>query len=184
MFRRNLDAIRRRKAFDLVDVECFVTPYAWLSVPFFLLIGAAVAFMQPAERLPATRLLLGATYGSVLFVSNLFHSIGHMFAGKIAGAPDGALTVTATFHINCHRCDPAICSRWTHIGRSLGGPLANLGLAGIAAIVYVLTGGILSDFVWKANLIVGIWLLLPFPGIDGWVIWGELLGFRRRPTHC
>jgi hypothetical protein len=47
-------------------------------------------------------------------------------------------------------------------------------------VLHALAGGIWSDFLAKANLIVGIWLLLPLPAIDGWVIWGEFFGFRRR----
>jgi hypothetical protein len=31
-----------------------------------------------------------------------------------------------------------------------------------------------------ANLITGAAALLPIPAIDGWVVWGELLGFRRQ----
>ena len=180
MIRRNLNAIRCRKVFDIMGVGCFLTPYAWLSVPFFLLIGILVAVMQSDDRQAGAFLPLGAAYGLILFGSNLLHSIGHILAGKIVGAPNGGLIITSTFHINYHRCDPAVCSRWTHIGRSLGGPLANLTLAAIAMVLHALVGGPWSDFLAKANLIVGIWLLLPLPAIDGWVIWGELFGFRRR----
>ncbi len=182
MIRRNLNAIRCRKAFDIAGVGCFLTPYAWLSVPFFLLIGTTIALMQSTDRQPGARLLFGAAYGLILFVSNMLHSVGHMFSGKIIGAPNGSLIVTSMFHINYHRCDPAICTKWTHIGRSIGGPLANLVLAGIGTVLHAVVGETWSDFLTKANLIVGIWLLLPLPAIDGWVIWGELLGFSRRST--
>ena len=180
MIRRNLNAIRCRKVLDIMGVGCFLTPYAWLSVPFFLLIGILAALMQSEDRQAGAFLPLGAGYGLILFGSNLLHSIGHILAGKIVGAPNGGLIITSTFHVNYHRCDPAVCSRWIHIGRSLGGPLANLALAAIAMVLHAQAGGAWSDFLAKANLIVGIWLLLPLPAIDGWVIWGELVGFRRR----
>ncbi len=180
MTRGNPDAIRCRTNFSLVGVNCRLTAYAWLSVPLFLLIGIVVALLQFPERPILARLLAGASYGLVLFLSNMFHSIGHILAGKIVGAPPGIVIITGTFHINYHRCDPAICSRWTHIGRSAGGPIANLLLCGLAIGLHGLMGGEWLGFAAKANLIVGVWFLIPTPSFDGWVIWGELLGFRRR----
>jgi hypothetical protein len=125
-------------------------------------------------------LLHGATYGLILFLSNLAHTAGHVAAGRIAGAPGGAVIVTAAFPINFHRCGQGSCSRWTHIGRSAGGPSANLLLAAAAFALRSLHAAYWLDFAAKANLIVGLWLILPVPALDGWVIWGELTGFRRR----
>jgi hypothetical protein len=178
--RGNLENISRRPLFSAAGVDCSVTRRAWLSGPFFLAFGMLLAFFQQ-PRMPSTVILPnGAIYGLVLFLSNMLHSAGHVIAGRVLGAPHGSVIITAAFHINYHRCEPGICSKWTHIGRSSGGPLANL-LLGCVAL------GLSSAFEWvwldiaaKANLIIGIWLLLPIPSLDGWVIWGELIGFRRR----
>ncbi len=180
MIPENTDGVRRRKAFTIANVDCFVTPLAWISVPFFLLLGFVCAITVQSGREIAEYLQTGIVYGLLLYLSNILHSVGHVIAGKIVGSPHGAVRVTATIHVNYHQCDPAICTRWRHIGRSLGGPLVNL-LLGCAVFWLVdKTGPDWLVFLGRANLIVGIWLLLPIPRLDGWVIWGELLGFRRR----
>lgn len=56
--------------------------------------------------------------------------------------------------------------------RLLIGVLA-LGLPGFRNVSWI-------SFLGEANLIVGIWAMIPIPTLDGWVAWGELLGFRRR----
>lgn len=176
----DLRTTRRRKVFAVEGVDCFVTPYAWLSGPFFLVLGTVCAFVQQRDLRAEGILLTGAVCGLLLFGSNAVHTLGHVVAGRIAGSPDGAVLITATFHVNSHRCDPAICTRWTHLGRSAGGPISHLALALVAMPVNRIAGGEWLDFLAKANLVLALWFLLPVPSLDGWVIWGELLGFRRR----
>ncbi|MFH0990614.1 MAG: hypothetical protein V1799_11430 [bacterium] len=38
------------------------------------------------------------------------------------------------------------------------------------------------SFFAAANLILFFFTLCPIPSIDGWVIWGEIFGFRKRPA--
>jgi hypothetical protein len=172
--------VRQRKVFTIADVDCFVTPYAWLSVPLFVLLGIICAIAVQSGREIGECLKTGIVYGLLLYLSNILHSVGHVIAGKIVGSPGGAVRVTSTFHVNYHRCDPAVCTRWKHIGRSLGGPLINLLVGGVVLLLVDKTGHKWLAFLGTANLVVGGWLLLPIPRLDGWVIWGELLGFRRR----
>jgi hypothetical protein len=174
------DTVRQRKAFAVANVDCYVTPFAWLSVPIFISLGIACAVAMQSGREIGEYLQTGFVYGVLLHLSNTLHTVGHVIAGKIVGSPGGAVRVTSTFHVNYHDCDPAICTKWKHIGRSLGGPLINLLLGGVVLLLVDTTGHRWFAFLGSANLIVGGWLLLPIPRLDGWVIWGELLGFRRR----
>lgn len=178
--RGRLKTVSYSPLFSAAGVDCSVTRHAWLCVPFFLAFGALLAFLQHPKLSTTTILLPGSIFGLVLFLSNMLHSAGHVIAGKMIGAPHGGLIITATFHINYHHCVPGICSRWTHIARSSGGPLVNLMLGGIAFGLRSAYEWTWLDFAAKANLIIGTWLLLPIPSFDGWVIWGELIGFRRR----
>ncbi len=176
----NTDGVRQRKASTIANVDCFVTPLAWLSVPFFLLLGLICAIEVQSDLKIGEYLQTGIVYGLLLYLSNILHSVGHVIAGRIVGSPHCAVRVTATIHVNYHQCDPAICTRWRHIGRSLGGPLVNL-LVGCTVLWLIdKTGPKWLVFLGRANLVIGIWLLLPIPRLDGWVSWGELLGFRRR----
>lgn len=179
----NRNMVRQRKAFTIANVDCLVTPFAWLSIPLFLLLGVACAVAMLSGHKIGEYLQTGIAYGLLLYLSNIFHTVGHAIAGKIVGSPGGAVRVTSTVHINYHQCDPAICTKWTHIGRSLGGPLVNLLIGCVVLLLVGRTGPKWIVFLGIANLIVGIFLLLPIPRLDGWVIWGELLGFRRRGTR-
>ena len=171
---------KRRRVFSLAGIDFFATRLAVLSGGFFFMLGVAVTLAEQADRQIGEIARIGAVYGLILFFSNMIHSLGHLIAGKLVGASKGALVVTSTFHINYHLCDSAICTKWKHIGRSLGGPSANLLVGLIAAVMCSTTDSRWLHFMGDVNIIVGVCLLLPLPRIDGWVIWGELLGFSRR----
>jgi hypothetical protein len=168
------------RMFSVTGVTFFATRRAGFCGLFFLILGIICAEAQQMDWGVGNIVQVGALYGLVLFLSNVLHSIGHVIAGRIVRCQGAGVLITAMFHINFHECDRRICSKWTHIARSSGGPLANL-LVGVAVLLFFkkADNGWLM-FVASANLIIGVLLLLPIPRIDGWVIWGELLGFRRR----
>ena len=176
----DLASTPRHRLFTWLGVEWQATPRAWLCVPWFLTIGGLVAWAADAHAPPGANVIDGLGFGSLLFLMNVLHSAGHTISARLAGSAPGTVLVTATFHVNAHRCVPGVCSPLVHIERSLGGPIANLltGRAALAANAAVGSRGL--DFFAKASLIVGVWTALPIPGFDGWVIWGELFGFRRR----
>ncbi len=173
-------AVKARKVLTLWGADVTVTPLAWVSVPFFILIGTGCAVAMSPHSDMAYYAESGVVFGLLLFFSNIIHTLGHVMAGRVVGAPNGGVRVTAMFHVNYHQCDPVVCTRWTHIGRSLGGPIANLLVGGITTALASVESWVWIGFLAKANVIVGAFLLLPIPKVDGWVIWGELLGFRRR----
>ena len=167
-----------RLLFRSRSVSCYVSPLAWLSlVPFLLLGGLVAAFERPAQ---SDRLLVSLQYSLLLFLSNTVHSLGHIVAARLLGIRTNTVLVTATVHISSHSCVHGTCSRWRHIGRALGGPAANLllGLIALGASRIISVAAI--RFLAVANLLVAGALVLPLPRVDGWVIWGELFGFRRR----
>jgi len=170
----------RRKLFTWLGVEWLATPWAWLSGPFFLGLGLACALAGASKGPLDARLRMGPGYGLLLFLSNGLHTVGHIVSGRMVRSPMQANLITATFHVNLYLGDPAAYPARVHIGRALGGPLFNLliGFMGIAVLV-VLPSAWLTFFA-LANLVVGLWLLIPLPGLDGEVIWGQL---RRRNHH-
>ena len=174
----NIHSGHHRKVFSIWGADCLVTPYAGLSVLFFLVLGILVALARGGDQEFVTILRTGVVFGLLLFASNMVHSLGHILSGAFLNTPGRTVLITATFHINYHRCEPANCTRWSHLGRAAAGPAANLLLGGVALYLHDTIGSESLDFLAKANLIIGAWLLLPIPSFDGWVFWTELLGLR------
>jgi Zn-dependent protease len=170
----------RRKLFMLFGVQWMATPYAWLSLPFWCLLGTLTALVGERGTSTEEDLLIGLGYGVLLAVANAIHSLGHVFTSKLVGAPMDAVLITATRNINLHLRDQSGYSKGIHIGRSLGGPLLNIAAGLISfGIAKLADGGWLEVFA-LFNVVIGIFTLIPLPSLDGWVIWGELLGFRHR----
>ena len=170
----------RHKLFTLHGVQWMATPYAWLSLPFWCFLGILTAFVGERDASTEGCLLVGLGYGVLLALTNVIHSLGHVVASRLIGAPMDAILMTATRNINLHLKDQSRYAKGIHIGRALGGPLLNIAVGLVCFAV-----GKLSQNEWLAtfalfNVVIGIFTLFPLPSVDGWVIWGELLGFRRR----
>lgn len=77
--------------------------------------------------------------------------------------------------------DPEDVTSQVHLLRSLGGPLMNFALGGIGPIILDnIHNPALVFFAW-ANLAIGVIVVLPFPSLDGEVIWHEI--FRQRNNN-
>lgn len=165
-------ASRRLRVCSCLGSEWFATPHAWAGIPLVWAPGMLVAWVGDPRQSLSVSLLAGAGYGAQILSMIFIHSLGHVMAGRFMGIRTGTALVTATVHVNRHVCDPLVCSKWTHIGRSA---------AGLIALILFSVGDVHAVYFFAAsNLIVGATTLLPIPRLDGWVIWGELLGFRRR----
>jgi len=124
------------------------------------------------EDAGATRVLAaGIGYAAVPYCSNIPHSVGHVIAGHIVGAPVEVVLVTSTRDVMvCAQPGTAAPAR-SRLRRALGGPAANLA----AGCVLTLAGHVTeaSWIVVAGWMIVGIafWTLMPVPSLDGWVVW-------------
>jgi len=173
-----IETAPRRKLFTLLGTEWMATPYAWLSLPFWSLLGVFAALFGENANAIEWRLIIGVGYGVLLFLMNALHSLGHSLAGKLLGAPLDGILLTATRNVNVHRQDQFRFSKSLRIGRALGGPLSNILFGLIGLVLWQLFAReVLLLFAWF-NLAIGIFTLCPIPSLDGWVIWGELFGFR------
>ena len=177
----DLNKPSHHRLFTLLGVDWLATSYAWLSLPLYVALGLLAAFLANGGSAVEARLLTGLGYGLLIDLTNLPHSLGHILSGKLVGAPMDANLVTATFHVNLYQGDQSGYSKLVHIGRSLGGPLGNLLVGLISLGVGKLVAGDGLSLFGMMNVVVAIFLLAPTPSLDGWVIWGELLGFR--PFH-
>ena len=170
----------RHRLLTFAGVDVMATPGAWMSPFCFCLLGMAVAFAGLADQTFVSVLLHGIIYGLMLSVCNTVHSLGHIFSGRLTGAAMDILLLTATRDVNLYTSDQSHCSKWKFIGRSLGGPVFNMIFASIGYGLWKATGVAWLLMFSGFNLAIGLWTLFPIPSLDGWVIWGELFGFRRR----
>jgi hypothetical protein len=171
----NIETTPRRKLFTLLGVDWLATPYAWLSPCFFCALGIVMAFISEPSRTLAIRILTGVVYGIMLYICNEAHSVGHVLAGRIVGVPMNANLLTATRDVNLYYGPRRAVPGRTRIGRSLGGPAANLfvgllflGLWALLRVEWLLL------FAY-CNVGIGVFAFMPIPTVDGWVIWSELI---------
>ncbi len=175
----SLQEAPRRKLFTLLGVEYQATPLAWISLVYPAVIGIIVSFIALSERDVITRILTGIAFGLCINLVYFIHGLGHILSGRLVSAPMQANLITATVFVNQYT-DTVEYPSWVHIGRTLGGPIANA-IAGVVALV-VYNAGLQSPvlgFFAIANLLFTT-TILPLPAMDGIVIVRELRDWKPR----
>lgn len=178
----DLDTVRRIRVGRVAGVVLQVTPLAWIGPLLFLALGLALSFLHGPMG-PIERLAEAVIFAIAVEIATIVHAAGHIASGTLVGGPMDALLRTATRAINVYLGDQSAVPRAVHLGRSIGGPAANLAVAGLAA----LATGALDGGAWHAlasrsvtvNLFFGLGGLLPVAGADGEVIWREVRGLWR-----
>jgi Zn-dependent protease len=154
----------------IAGIEIRAVPGWWLTLLGMLAAGQVVGWIiGPGEGVE--RILAGLGYGLIFVGSQVVHAAGHMVSGKLIDAPMDALLVTMTRWVNVYDDTGKRIPRRVHLGRALGGPIANL-LVGTVFLLFALTNG--GSLLWAGavvNLLAGLGALLPFPSVDGAVIW-------------
>lgn len=171
------DINARRSLFRVFGVCWSATRYAWVSPLSWSILGLALAIASQRDEDGTGVLIAGLGYAAVLYAANIIHSLGHIIAGRVVGAPVEIVLVTSTRDVIIYRQAGAAAPSRGRLGRALGGPAANLVL-GCALIL----AGHLTEVPWAGaagllNAGVAIWTLMPVPSLDGWVIWSVLTRF-------
>ena len=176
----DIQSTPRRRIVTLLGTEILTTPWGWLSIPAFFLPGFGIGLILRSGSFEAFSFVFAFASGFLLCLTNPIHSLGHILAGRMVRAPLYALLITATRYVNIHKTDQFLFSRFQRIARAAGGPALNIA---VGVIAFLLSEWLDSKLVFLAgyfNVAVGLWLLSPIPSLDGWVVWGELFGFRKR----
>jgi hypothetical protein len=175
----NIETTPRYKLFRFQGVDVMATRYAWLSAPFFCVLGTLIAWSGGPEDVTGSTMTLGVEFGALLYLTNALHSLGHVFAARILASPMEVLLLTATRDVTLYRKSGPRPTKWMLIGRSLGGPLANMFTGFAFLVLWQLSSESWSRACGVFNVAIAVWTLCPIPTMDGWVIWGELFGFRK-----
>lgn len=160
--------------FRLFGVPWTVTRQSWQFIPPKIVIGIIVAFFTLPELSLISRLLIGLGYGLLLILLLIWHIIGHTLGGKLVNAPMDENHITPLLIETRYYEDPASVSKRIHLVRTLAGPIANSLLAIVSAWAWLYWGGHWLVYFTLANLVLVIVIILPFPTLDGAVIWREL----------
>jgi Zn-dependent protease len=178
----NVDMVRRMPIGRLWGVTLLVTPLTWLGP--FVFFGLHFLLNLLNDRLSLTdRLYQALLFTIAVEITTVLHAFGHILSGKLVHSAMDELLITATRDVNLYHGDQSLVPSQVHLVRALGGPLLNLFVAGVCAVLAAL---ITADF-WSAlvaslistNLFFGLGGLLPLPSVDGEVIWRELLRLGR-----
>ena len=164
-----LDRQHRKTLFSLFGVPVSFTTLAPLSLP--MMVGGMVPLAWALKRDEGLGAVLGTAVrlGLTLFLSNYAHSIGHILAGRLVGAPMNELIVTATRQVNAYFGDQSGYPTSTHITRALGGPVGNALVALVAVVAWTLTDSeseALRD-ASIANAGIALMAMLPMESVDG-----------------
>ena len=183
----NLDTTPRVKLGSVLGVPITATGYAWVNPVIAGGLGLARSLRQD-KTFPA-RLADALSLALALQAANVIHAGGHIVSGKLAGSPMDELVLTATRYANRYEGDQSAYPAAVHVGRAVGGPIANLAAAGLLGLLAArLPAGFGRDFSTQAaaiNRAVGLGSLLPLPPVDGGIIWRAAWhALRRQATHA
>lgn len=119
----------------------------------------------------AVAYVMAFVFAVLLYVSVLLHELAHSVLAKAYGLPVRRITLYLLGGVSEIEKEPPTPGKEFMVAAA--GPALSLGLAGIglAADVYVVNGGgvaeVLVWLLWMANLIVGVFNLLPGLPLDG-----------------
>ncbi|GAB2488074.1 hypothetical protein GCM10027187_64220 [Streptosporangium sandarakinum] len=151
-------------------IPVYVSP-TWLLVAAFITFTfqEVVAYRLPQLSLPMTY-VVSFVFAVLLYVSVLLHELSHCVVAKMYGLPVRRVTLYLLGGVSEIEREPETPGREFMV--AFAGPLLSLGLgaAGYAASMFIDPGTVLGVLVfqlWLANLVVGIFNLLPGLPLDG-----------------
>ncbi|TMR93479.1 site-2 protease family protein [Nonomuraea basaltis] len=166
--RREFSGIRMGKPFG---IPVYVS-WTWFIVAGFITVMFGPQVQQRLPELDSTAAYAVAfVFAVLLYVSVLLHELAHSVLAKWYGLPVRRITLYLLGGVSEIEKEPPTPGKEFTVAAA--GPVLSLGLAGLglAADVYVINdGGILEVLVWQlwfANLIVGVFNLLPGLPLDG-----------------
>ena len=176
-----IDDIRspgRTLLFTMAGIRIEATRFAWMAPITWLVVEFLIAVLDVESGSVVPLIMNTVVYGAALYSANVLHSLGHIVAGTMVGAPMDILLLTSTRDVTLYLTDPLSFPVGVRVGRSLGGPLLNLVAALLCFALRTLFGAPGLEPFAVVNVGVGLWTLCPIPTMDGWVIWRGL--FRGR----
>ena len=163
-----------RTLFTVLGVPWKSSSKAWLFIPTRLGFSIVIALVFLQSYSISMRVMFGFLFASLLILSQFIHILGHTLSSKFVRAPMAANVILDTKILTYYPDDPENLPRRIHLGRALGGPILNGMTSLVGLIAWLNTGSHVWLFFTAINLVLSMGVLLPFPGVDGEVVWREL----------
>ncbi|WP_084195081.1 site-2 protease family protein [Streptosporangium amethystogenes] len=151
-------------------IPVYVSP-TWLIVAAFITYSfqGVVAFWLPELSIPITY-VVAFVFAVLLYVSVLLHELAHCVVARMYGLPVRRITLYLLGGVSEIEREPETPGREFMV--AFAGPLLSLGLAALGfAVSRVIDPGtivgVLVFQLWFANLIVGVFNMLPGLPLDG-----------------
>ncbi|MFI9431451.1 MULTISPECIES: site-2 protease family protein [Streptosporangium] len=151
-------------------IPVYVSP-TWLIVAAFITFTyQPIVIAQLPELAVPTTYAVALLFAVLLYVSVLLHELAHCVVARMYGLPVRRITLYLLGGVSEIEREPETPGREFMV--AFAGPLLSLGLAGIGFAAYQVIDpgtilGVLTFQLWFANLIVGIFNLLPGLPLDG-----------------
>lgn len=170
-----------RRLFTFIGIPFTVDRRSWQFVPPKFIIGVVVAFITLLDLSLLDRIMTGFLFGGLLILVLALLILGHILSSKLVAPSMTEAHITPTLIETRYDDDPEYVTSRVHLVRSLGGPIMNFVLGSISLIILDHIQNPALAFFGGANLVIGVIVLLPFPSVDGGVIWREI--FRQRNNN-
>jgi len=165
----------RRELFRFLGVTFMATRFAALSPLMWIALGIVTALAETRGALTGSMVVNGVVYGVFLICCTVIHTFGHIVAGHLVGAPMDANLMTATRDVNVYATHGVETPRRARIGRSLGGPAANIIAGLVSAALWRWNGEQWFLMFGIVSIAIAVFTLMPIPTLDGYTILKQLL---------
>lgn len=160
----------RHRIGDVAGVEIAATRGWWVPPLAVLAAGQVLGRLLGSGAHPVRD---GLEYGVAIGAAGLIHQAGHIVTSRMVEAPMDTLLLTPIRVYTLYDDTGKTITRDQHVGRSIGGPAANI-LTGLAALALSLVvDHRVMRFFGISSVLFGLASLAPTSGNDGEVIFAR-----------
>src|SRR5215211_7832004 len=130
----DIDTVRRIPIGRFWGVGLLVTPLTWLGPFVFFGIHLLLNMLNSGLSL-TDRLYQALLFTIAVEITTVLHAFGHILSGKLVHSAMDELLITALRDVNLYHGDQSRIPGYIHLVRSIGGPIFNVFVAGICAMI-------------------------------------------------
>ncbi len=154
----------RRHVGDVAGVGVSVTR-GWWAQPLGMVVGGQLLGRLLGK--PNHHRRSGLGYTAAIATAGALHQLGHIASSRMVEAPMDTLLVTPIRTYTLYDDAGKEITRDQNVGRSIGGPVANISIGFVALLLSLLVHNRYLRFFGAFSTVIGFGALAPFGGNDG-----------------